>query len=565
MKKKISTLLSLASVFLLLLGCSSSIFEDRAPTESTNNLGGDTVLHSFEEPASELYADSDMWYGNEMSDFSLSDVLPDMAMPSQTWDGADDEWRHAPIDGTDQFTHSKEQTFTDAKTSPLSTFSISVNTASYSIMRRQIMSGQEPKGMRIEELINFFDYDYPAPPPGSQKPFSVISEVSDSPWSPGHLLAKVAIQGVRLQSSGNIANNVVFLIDVSGSMDRPDRLPLVIDSMKLLLEQLGENDVISIVTYAGSERILADSIPGSQRRELTRIIDNLHSGGSTAGAQALRTAYELADKNFIEGGNNRIILATDGDFNVGERSRDDLIGLVESKRDLGIYISVLGYGMGNLNDNMMEAIAAHGNGNYAYIDTIQEAQKVLVDEFDSTMFTIANDVKIQIEFNPEIVGAYRLIGYDTRRLANEDFNNDQIDSGDIGSGHNVTAFFEIKPAGMANTDGLVDPPRYSSIVTTGSDDFMTVRIRYKDPGESQSKLTEHVVGQNAYTENVSENFMFASAVVEFGLIVTDSTYRANSSIESVLSRAGNSLGEDRFKLRAEFLDLVERYARIANW
>jgi len=273
----------------------------------------------------------------------------------------------------------------------------------------------------------------------------------------------------------------------------------------------------------------------------------------------------LATRNFIEGGNNRIILATDGDFNVGESSVEAIINLVEAERDRGIFISVLGYGMGNLKDNVMEAIATHGNGNYAYIDTLQEAKKVLVDEFDSTMFTIANDVKFQVEFNPETISAYRLIGYDTRRLENEDFNDDMKDAGEVGSGHSVTAFFELIPVGMESGQDLVDPLRYSSIVTTGSDEFMVVRIRYKEPGGDVSRLMEHVVGVETFLQGVSESFVFASAVAEFGLIVTDSSHRGHSSLSSVLDRASRSLGWDSFGLRAEFIELVQRYGRIVNY
>ena len=474
----------------------------------------------------------------------------------------DESWRYAPIDETDEFGTAAESPFKDVITSPLSTFSASVNTASYSIMRRQINNNREPTGLRIEELINYFDFGYEAPSPDSEHPFSIITEISACPWAPGHLLAKIAVQGVRLQNTGEIANNIVFLIDVSGSMDRPDRLPLVIESMNLIIDQLGENDVISIVTYAGREEVLADSVSGSNHRELRRIIGGLRASGSTAGAQALRQAYSLASKNFIEGGNNRIILATDGDFNVGESSVADLISLVEKERDSGVFISVLGYGMGNLKDSMMEAIAMHGNGNYAYIDTIQEAKKVLVDEFDSTMFTIAKDVKFQVEFNPETISAYRLIGYDTRRLNNEDFNDDTKDAGEIGSGHSVTVFYELVPVVHGIDSGLVDPLRYSDIVTTGSDDFMTVKVRYKAPDGDESNLVEHIVGADVLRIKTSESFKFASAIVEFGLIVTDSNFKGLSSLETVLSRARASTGEDEFGLRAEFVNLVQRYGRI---
>jgi len=537
MKKAVSIILSLALALALVAGCSGS--DSGSPNMfSYNTFMTPPPLHN-NSPA---------------MGFMPGDGLFEV-----------EDWRYAPFDNNDEFATASESTFKDVRTSPLSTFSASVNTASYSIMRRQITQGMQPNGLRIEELVNYFDYNYPAPPPGSEHPFAVITEISQCPWAEEHLLAKVAIQGARLQNAGEIANNIVFLIDVSGSMDRPDRLPLVIESMKLLISQLNGSDRISIVTYAGSDRILADSIPGSDHGALNRIVDNLRAGGSTAGARGLRTAYELASKNFIVGGNNRIILATDGDFNVGESSVEALINLVEAERDKGIFISVLGYGMGNLKDNMMEAIASHGNGNYAYIDTIHEAKKVLVDEFDSTLFTIAKDVKFQVEFNPETVSAYRLIGYDTRRLENEDFNDDMKDAGEVGSGHSVTAFFEIIPVWAELNRSLVDPLRYSNVITTGSNEFMVVKVRYKAPDGDVSKLLEHVVGFDSFRHRVSDSFAFASAVVEFGLIVTDSSHRGHSSLSNVLSRAGSVANNDDYGLRNEFISLVQQYGQLVRF
>jgi len=552
MKKAISILLSLALTLAMAAGCSTAaprMFESGdffySPAVGGNNS------------ASGSYAADSGGFGG----YSYG-----TAAPSEYYD--DEDWRYAPFDETNEYASARETPFKDVVTSPLSTFSASVDTASYSIMRRQIINGYKPESLRIEELVNYFDYSYPAPPPGSEHPFSVITEISECPWAPGNMLAMIGIQGARLQNTEEIANNIVFLIDVSGSMDTPDRLPLVIESMKLLVNQLSHKDVISIVTYAGSDRIIADSVPGSEKQTLTRLLGNLKAGGSTAGAQGLKTAYELASKNFIEGGNNRIILATDGDFNVGLSSVSAIIDLVEKERDRGVFISVLGYGMGNLKDTTMEAIATNGNGNYAYIDNIQEAKKVLVDEFDSTMFTIAKDVKIQIEFNPETISAYRLIGYETRRLENEDFNNDLKDAGEIGSGHSVTAFYELIPVG-ADVDegggsGSVDPLRYSSTVSTGSDDFMTVKIRYKEPDGDESKLVEHILGASALERSVSYNFLFASAVAEFGLIATDSNYKGHSSLANVLARAKDAKGTDFYGLRAEFLDLVQLYGRMVD-
>ncbi|MFV0413121.1 MAG: vWA domain-containing protein [Oscillospiraceae bacterium] len=423
-----------------------------------------------------------------------------------------EEWRYQPTDPEEEYDNSPETPFKEVATSPLSTFSSDVDTASYSNMRRFINNGQAPEGVRIEELVNYFDYSYPRPKAGSEHPFSITAEVAPCPWNPENQLAMVGIQGMELESAGKTASNIVFLLDVSGSMS---------DENKLLLEKLDENDRVSIVTYAGSDKVIAEGVPGSQWQKLSGLIDSLSSGGSTAGAKGLETAYRLARENFIEGGNNRIILATDGDFNVGPSSEDALKKMVETEREAGISISVLGFGMYNLKDNKMETIADYGNGNYAYIDTLQEARKVLVDEFESTMFTIAQDLKIQVEFNPEVVVRYRLIGYNNRRLENEDFDNDQKDAGDIGAGHSVTAFYElvlVEAEGSSSGGGLT----YQQPQTTGSSDYMLVKVRYKQPGENESKLVEQAVGQQSFASKPSENFAFASAVAEFGLIVTGS-------------------------------------------
>ena len=497
--------------------------------------------------------------------YNYRETIPNAYSPMDADANESENWRYVHLDPSEEYLTAAESPFKSVATSPLSTFSADVDTASYSNMRRMLSGGRLPTGTRIEELVNYFSYDYPAPDIGSEHPFSISAEISICPWEPTHLLAMIGIQGMELESTADIANNIVFLIDVSGSMDSPERLPLVKESMKLMFGNLSENDVISIVTYAGSDRVIADSIPGSNTAILISLIDNLSASGSTAGARGIRTAYELAAKNFIEGGNNRIILATDGDFNVGESSVDALVSLVESERDKGIFISVLGFGMDNLKDNRMKSIASNGNGNYAYIDTLQEAQKVLVDEFDSTMFAIAKDVKLQVEFNPQTISSYRLIGYDTRRLENEDFNNDQKDAGDIGSGHSVTVFYELVLVGSDEGDegsDLVDPLRYSELVATGSSDFFTVKVRYKAPDGDESMLTELSADAELFSEASSLDFMFASAVAEFGLIITDSDYMGIASLSNVLERAEIGLGEDAFGLRAEFLGIVAKYGDL---
>ncbi len=467
-----------------------------------------------------------------------------------------------PADSGEEYDDSAESAFQSARANPLSTFSSDVDTASYSNMRRFINAGQAPVGVRIEELVNYFQYDYPLPHADDEHPFSITTEVGTCPWNQDHLLAMIGIQGARLENTDGIANNIVFLLDVSGSMADENKLPLLQQSLKLLVEELGEDDIISIVTYAGRDRIVADSIPASQRRTLNEKIDSLMAGGSTAGADGIRSAYALAAKNFIEGGNNRVILATDGDFNVGESSVKALTALIERERDKDIFISVLGFGMGNLKDNMMESIADHGNGNYAYIDTLREARKVLVQEFDATMYTIAKDMKIQVEFNPDTVAEYRLIGYNNRRLDNADFNDDTKDAGDVGAGHSVTAFYELVPAGIQG-DSSVDSLRYQLQETVGSDDFMTVKVRYKQPDSDESRLVEKTVTPLDYYDSASEDFIFASAIAEFGLILTDSEHKGSSSLAHVSESAQAGLGRDDYGFRSEFVELVRRYEGIA--
>lgn len=475
----------------------------------------------------------------------------------------EEDWRYVEKTPTEEYDDTDESPFKDVATSPLSTFSSDVDTASYSNMRRFINSGQKPIGVRIEELVNYFSYDYPAPLPDAEHPFTITTEVAPCPWNSAAVLAMIGIQGATLKNSGDIANNIVFLVDVSGSMSDANKLPLLRESFKLMVPKLSSNDVVSIVTYAGSNTIVADSIPGDKRDKLLRLFDQLKAGGSTAGAAGIRTAYALAEKNYIKGGNNRIILATDGDFNVGLSSVADLTDIIEKEREKGIFISVLGFGMYNLKDRMMETIADKGNGNYAYIDNLREARKVLVDEFDATLFTIAKDLKIQVEFNPGVVAQYRLIGYNNRRMENEDFNDDKKDAGDVGAGHSVTAFYElvlVGGKGPANVDQL----KYQKTAATGSTDYMNVKVRYKLPGGDVSRLVEHAVMPGHYSPEMSDNFGFASAVAEFGLLLTDSKYAADSNLEAVGQRALRYEGQDPYGLRAEFVTLVKKYQKIVD-
>ncbi|GGM14845.1 von Willebrand factor type A domain-containing protein [Promicromonospora citrea] len=486
----------------------------------------------------------------DATNLSLPEAGPDIAPAPEP----------APIapEDAEEYEDSPEQPFQDVATSPLSTFSADVDTASYSNLRRQVNQGVRPEGVRIEELVNYFDYDYPAPTPGAEHPFTVTTEVAAAPWNPEHQLAMIGVQATEAIPTSE-GNNIVFLLDVSGSMDEPNKLPLLAESFALLVEQLGEDDRVSIVTYAGDDRVVADSVPGSEHGVLVDHLRSLRAGGSTGGAAGLATAYELAEKNFVEGGNNRVILATDGDFNVGPATPQELTELVEAERESGVSVSVLGFGMGNLKDSTMEAIADHGNGNYAYIDTLAEARKVLVDEFGSTMFVVAQDLKVQVELNPARVGSYRLVGYDNRRLEDEEFADDARDAGDVGAGHSVTAFYELVPAGSG--DAETTDLTYSDRQVGTSDDFMTVHVRYKEPGGTESTQVDFPVEADALTATPSADFAFASAVAELGLLASGSAYRGDADLDAVRERAADSLGADPYGLRAEFVELVDAYPR----
>lgn len=473
---------------------------------------------------------------------------------------AAEEWRQVPVDDQEEYDDSPEQPFQDVTTSPLSTFASDVDTASYSNLRRQLRQGVAPEGVRIEEMVNYFDYDYPTPEPGAEDPFTVTTQIADTPWASDHQLAMIGVQATDAKATSR-GNNIVFLLDVSGSMDEPNKLPLLADSFELLVEQLDEDDTVSIVTYAGSDQVLADSVPGDQRDELVGILRELQAGGSTGGAQGLQTAYELAAENFVEGGNNRVILATDGDFNVGPSTPEQLTDLIEEHAKSGVYISVLGFGMGNLKDNTMEAIADHGNGNYAYIDTLDEARKVLVDEFDSTMFVVAQDLKVQVEFNPATVAEYRLLGYDNRRLEDEEFDDDTKDAGDVGAGHAVTAFYELVPA---REGAQVDDLDYQDVESGQSSDFLTVHVRYKHPGDSTSTEAVFPARASVFTTRPTSDFRFASAVVEFALAVTRSPHAEDASATRARERAEAALGEDSYGLRSEFVGLIDTYQEISG-
>jgi Ca-activated chloride channel homolog len=475
-----------------------------------------------------------------------------------------------PALNTEEYDLIQENPFLAAARDPLSTFAIDVDPASYSNVRRFVRDGTAPPrdAVRIEELVNYFSYDYPDP--RGEHPFTVVTEVGAAPWNPRHQLVHVGIQGRRMDTAQLPPSNLVFLVDVSGSMDSPDKLPLVQASLRLLVEELDERDRVALVVYAGAAGLVLDATPGNQREVILDAIDRLEAGGSTAGAQGIQLAYEVARRNFIRGGNNRVILATDGDFNVGVSSQGELVQLIEAKRTEGTFLTVLGYGTGNLADARMEQLADHGNGNYAYIDGLLEARKVLVQEMGGTLFTIAKDVKLQVEFNPQRVYAYRLIGYENRMLAAEDFANDRKDAGDLGAGHSVTALYEIVPVGAENSVdvGEVADLRYqrpaSEAVTAFAGELMNVNIRYKQPDGEQSVLLSHAVRtpSRLVRRRTSDDFRFAAAVAEFGMLLRRSEHRGRSSVDDVLSLARGALGDDPQGHRRAFIGLVEDYRRL---
>ncbi|MCX7772672.1 MAG: VWA domain-containing protein, partial [Clostridia bacterium] len=458
---------------------------------------------------------------------------------------------------TEEYGKIVERGFTSPLSEPLSTFSIDVDTASYANMRRLVMNHEQvpQDAVRIEEMINYFQYDYPEP--RGDVPFAVYTEMASCPWNQENQLLLIGLKGKEIQTQEIPPSNLVFLLDVSGSMEDSNKLPLVKEAFVKLVENLRTYDRISIVTYAGSESIVLEGATGEDKLKITDALNNLQAGGSTAGARGIETAYELSQKYFLKDGNNRVILATDGDFNVGVSSEGELKRLIEQKRDQEIYLSVLGFGYGNIKDNKMETLADNGNGNYAYIDSVLEAKKVLVEEMGGTLFTIAKDVKLQVEFNPEKVKGYRLVGYENRMLNTEDFNDDTKDAGEMGAGHRVTALYEIIPSGSAQE---VDQSnlKYQKIESTGSSEWMTIHVRYKEPDENTSKPLSFAVSKNEETSSTSEDFAFASSVAEFGLILRDSEFKGNASLEGVYKRIVNlpSVQQDVYK--AEFLNIVKR-------
>lgn len=470
-----------------------------------------------------------------------------------------------PQFNTEGYSAIHENGFLKPLDQPLSTFSIDVDAASYSNMRRFLNYGSMPPkdAVRIEEMINYFSYDYDQPQ--GEDPFAIHTELSKAPWNDQHLLVHIGLQGQSIETEELPASNLVFLIDVSGSMHDPNKLPLLKASLKLLVNEMRPKDRVAMVVYAGAAGMVLPSTSGEDKKSIMAALDQLSAGGSTAGGAGIELAYQTAQKFLVKGGNNRVIMATDGDFNVGASSNAAMERLIEQKREEGVFLTVLGFGMGNYKDDKMEILADKGNGNYAYIDNIREAKKVLVNEFGGTLFTIAKDVKIQVEFNPEQVQAYRLIGYENRMLAAEDFNDDQKDAGELGAGHTVTALYEIIPTGVESGFlGEVDPLKYQKKVPNptkvNTNEWLTVKFRYKQPEGSQSKLMERtLVGEPL---EMSANLRWASAVAGFGMLLRDSDFKGDLTYDRIITQAKTALGKDEFGYRREFLDLAETASQL---
>lgn len=471
---------------------------------------------------------------------------------------------------TEEYNEFAANRFLLAWDEPLSTFSIDVDNAAYSNVRRFINQGTLPPvdAIRTEEFLNYFAYDYPAP--RGEDPVSITTEVSNAPWNTQHKLVHIGIKAKEIATENLPASNLVFLIDVSGSMDFSNKLPLLKSSLKLLVKQLRPQDRVAIVTYANQTKEVLTSTPGSNKAQILAAIDGLYASGGTAGGDGIQRAYRVAENNFIKGGNNRIILATDGDFNIGISSPKELEKMIETKRATGIYLTVLGFGMGNYKDNRMQVLAEKGNGNHAYIDNLTEAKKVLVNEFGGTLFTVAKDVKIQVEFNPAKVQAYRLIGYESRLLEAKDFNDDTKDAGEMGAGHSVTALYEIIPVGIkSNFAPNIDPLKYQKTgkdekqTLTDSPELLTVKLRYKQPNSHKSsKMEVAVIDKDTPLKKSSENFRFSAAVAGFGMLLQNSDYKNDFTFDNVIDLAKQATNYDPEGYRKEFIRLVESAALL---
>ncbi len=486
----------------------------------------------------------------DMSYAVAPDAVGDVVMPVDPY--VDVDWN------TENYNSVKESGFVSVATQPFSTFGADVDTATYSNFRRSVFQndgyGITGDAIRIEEMVNYFSYDYPEPKDGDK--FSATTVLTPCPWNKDTLLLKVGIKAEEVEADKG--SNIVFLIDTSGSMFDNNKLPLAQEAFKTLQEQLTDKDTVSIVTYAGTSEVALEGASGDEHKKIVKAIDGLEAYGSTNGEGGIKKAYEIAEKYFIEGGNNRILLATDGDLNVGVSSEAGLIELVEEKRETGVFLSCLGFGNGNYQDDKMEALADHGNGNYSFIDCTREAERVLKDEFESTLFTVAKDVKFQVEFNPAQVKGYRLIGYENRKMAAEDFADDTKDGGEVGSGQTVTVLYEV-----VTTDSAYEIPEVTSkygnsaAEGTDSDELLTVSIRYKEPDEDTSKLLTYPVGKDSITDTMDEDTSWAAGVAQFGMLLRDSDYKGTSDYDEIRERLKNTSKVMTDDFRAEFIYIID--------
>ena len=550
--------------------------KDNGSSEVGHDTGDTSDSGYYENSDSENY---DPGYDEEY-DNTDTGAAYEPGDPTNSADPTDYEDWESPDDGAWDTEDPQEQPepgdlveneWVETSKESTSTFSIDVDTASYAQVRNYIMNYHQmpPKNIvRIEEMVNYFDYDYPQPEEG--KPFSVTMEMADSPWNKDTKLVMFGLQGRMIDANERVSNNLVFLIDVSGSMSSTNKLPLLKKSFKKLVEKLEEEDKISIVTYASGVKVVLDSVSGDNKDEINAAIDSLVASGATSGGDGLQKAYAIAEKNYSSDANNRIILATDGDFNVGMTSTSELVAYIETERNKGIFLTILGFGMGNYQDDKMEQLSNAGNGNYYYVDGEREAEKIFTFDLMGTMFVIAKDVKLQVVFNPAKIAKYRLVGYENRVMNNQDFNDDTKDAGEIGAGHRVTAFYEVvlteKPAetetdteegGESGESEESEQPAAETAVEFGEDDFLLLKMRYKEPEEDISKYMDTFMTSANFKTEMSQNMGFASAVAEFGMLLRDSKFKADASYDAVLERAAANIGEDKFGYRGEFTEIVD--------
>ncbi len=577
-KKFMALMLGMIMTVMSLYGCGGSLKYDTASVIDTADGGGrveaeiplsnpmdqshDTAVSVEEEVFSNTAGTADA----DMTEATAAEA----ATMNSTKAMADTAWvleENTVIMNTEEYSAINETGFQSVATAPLSTFSADVDTASYSNLRRMIEFGYAlediPEGaVRIEELLNYFSYDYNLPK--GEEPFGVTTVMSDCPWNEDAKLLQIGLKTQEIDFSEAPASNLVFLLDVSGSMSDDNKLPLLQRSFGMLTDKLTEKDRVSIVTYASGDAVVLDGARGDEKEKIITALDSLVASGSTNGSAGIQTAYALAEKHFIEGGNNRIILATDGDLNVGTTSESELKKLVTEKKESGVFLTVLGFGMGNIKDNKMETLADCGNGNYAYIDSLSEAKKVMVEEMGATLVTVAKDVKLQVEFNPAYVKGYRLLGYENRALTAEEFDDDKKDAGEIGAGHTVTALYEIIPVDSKQEVAQADL-KYQQDASAGvkNGEWLNIKIRYKEPDKEESKLCAYPVMEEIYTKNPSQDFYFAAAVAEFGLIVRDSAYKKDASFENVRELLAK-VDTEADDYKDEFKYLVKKLQKTAE-